>query len=213
MMRVDNPLTRQIDDVGASEDNWVRRLRGPERDAALQELRAVLVRGLSRSLAQRGGGEAFAEDVAQDALVRILDSLDTFSGRSRFTTWAMAVAMRVAISELRRRHFQDRSLDQVTGGEDLLFEIADADDTAPGDESERDEIINELRRQVDERLSPRQRTAVQAALSGMPVDEIARRMESNRNNVYKTIYDARQKLKQGLEAAGISAADVQAVLS
>lgn len=197
----------------ASDDNWIQRLRGPERDSALQELRALLVRGLLRSLAQRGGGEAFAEDVAQDALVRILDSLDSFSGRSRFTTWAMAVAMRVAISELRRRHFQDRSLEQITGGDDLRFDVPGADGAAPGDESERDEIIGELRRLVDERLSPRQRTAVQAILSGMPVDEIARRMESNRNNVYKTIFDARQKLKQGLEAAGISAADVQAALS
>lgn len=197
----------------SADGNWVERLQGPGRDAALEELRALLVRGLSRSLARRGGGEAFVEDVTQEALVRILDSLDSFEGRSRFTTWAMAVAMRVAISELRRRHFQDRSLDQITGGEDLLFELAEEDGRSPTERSERDEVIAELRRLVDERLSPRQRTAVQAALSGMPVDEIARRMESNRNNIYKTIYDARQKLKQGLEAAGISADDVQAILS
>lgn len=196
----------------SADDQWVQRLRGPERDAALEELRAILVRGLSRSLAKRGGGEPFAEDIAQEALVRILDSLDSFSGRSRFTTWAMAVAMRVAISELRRRHFQDRSFEEITGGDDLLFEAAEEDGRSPGEASERDEIIAQLRRLVDERLSPRQKTAVQAALSGMPVDEIARRMESNRNNIYKTIYDARQKLKQGLEAAGISADDVQAVI-
>ena len=100
----------------SDRDDWVERLRSPGRirDATLEELRRILVRGLGRSFSARGG-EAFAEDVAQEALLRILDSLDSFAGRSRFTTWAMTIAVRLGISELRRKRFQDVSLQQLTG--------------------------------------------------------------------------------------------------
>ena len=77
-----------------------------------------------RKVLGRHGGEAFAEDVAQEALLRILDSPQSFAGRSRFTTWAMAIAVRVGISELRRKRFQDVSLEQVTGGENLSVDPA-----------------------------------------------------------------------------------------
>ena len=199
--------------MSSADDNWVQRLRSSDQDVALEELREILVRGLSRSLAKRGGGQAFVEDITQEALVRILDSLDSFEGRSRFTTWAMAVAMRVAISELRRRHFRDQSLEQITDGSGLQFELAVDPGQSPEKLSQHEELIAQLRQLVDERLSPKQRTAIHAALNGMPVEEIAHRMHSNRNTIYKTFHDARQKLKQGLEAAGITAADVQAILS
>ncbi len=106
--------------------DWVERLQagGERQQQALDELRKILMRGMSYSLKRRGGGEAFAEDVVQQALVKILKSLDSFEGRSRFTTWAMTIATRVGISELRRRHFQDVSLDQITGGENLQIELA-----------------------------------------------------------------------------------------
>jgi RNA polymerase sigma-70 factor (ECF subfamily) len=196
-------------------DDWVERLRsaGESRDAALQALRRLLVRGLSRSLAARGGGEAFAEDVAQEALLRILDSLDSFAGRSRFTTWAMTIAVRIGISELRRKRFQDVSLQQITGGENLTIDVT-ADSAVSSDRQERRTVIMATLKQLVERtLTEKQRTVVQADLGGMPIEEIARRLGTNRNAVYKLFHDARQKLRQGLEAAGISAADVQAALA
>ena len=192
---------------------WVERLKnpGPQRDAALAELRAILLRGLSRSLAERGGGEAFAEDIAQEALLRILSSLDSFEGRSRFTTWAMAIATRAAISELRRRHFQDVSLDQLTGDRATPFELASegAEEVGPDDKKL---VLETLRKLIDESLTPKQRNVMQAALTGMPVEEIARRTESNRNAVYKLFHDARQKLKQGFESSGITSDEIMATI-
>src|SRR5277367_335614 len=110
----------------SDHDDWLERLRPAEagRDAALEELRGILVRGLMRALGSRGGGAAFVEDVAQEALLRILDSLNSFEGRSRFTTWAMTIAIRIGISELRRKRFQDVSLEQLTGGEMLSIDPA-----------------------------------------------------------------------------------------
>jgi len=196
------------------EINWVEELRAGDerREAAIDELRRLLVRGLSRSLATRGGGEAFAEDVAQEALIKILDSLDSFAGRSRFTTWAMSIATRIAISQLRRRHFQDVSLEGVTGDDDLKFEFAVDSGPGPTRPSERAELLGQLRDLVDNRLTQKQRKVVQAALSGLPMEEIARRMGSNRNAIYKLFHDARQKLRTGLEAAGVTAGDIEAVL-
>ena len=199
----------------SDRDDWVDRLRsaGEIRDAAIEELRRILVRGLRRSLTARGGGEAFAEDVAQEALLRILDSLDSFAGRSRFTTWAMTIAVRIGISELRRKRFQDVSLQQITGGENLNIDLTvDAAGSAEQQE-ERRFLLETLKRLVEQTLTEKQRTVVQADLGGMPIEEIARRLGTNRNAVYKMFHDACQKLRQGLEAAGVSAADVQAALT
>jgi RNA polymerase sigma factor (sigma-70 family) len=196
-------------------DDWVDRLRsaGQVRDAAIEELRRTLVRGLVHALGPRGGGEAFAEDVAQEALLRILDSLESFAGRSRFTTWAMTIAVRIGISELRRKRFQDVSLEQITAGESLSVDPAQ-DVAGSSEKLERRAIILELlNRLVEQNLTQKQRTVVQADLGGMPIEEIARRLGTNRNAVYKMFHDARAKLKAGFAAAGISAEDVQAALS
>ena len=145
---------------------------------------------------------------------KILDKLDTFEGRSRFTTWAMTIATRTAISELRKRHFKDVSLDQIAGGDNMKFEIA-ADDEASSaaTDSDRNEILMQLRNLIDNYLTDKQRTVIQAALSGMPMEEIARRMESNRNATYKLFHDARKKLRAGFESRGVEAADIQSVLA
>jgi RNA polymerase sigma factor (sigma-70 family) len=198
----------------SDRDNWVDRLRSAAdiRDAAIDELRRILVRGLQRSFAARGGGEAFAEDVAHEALLRILDSLDSFAGRSRFTTWAMTIAVRVGVSELRHKRFQDVSLQQITGGENLIIDVR-TDSAGSSEQQERRAfVIATLKQLVEQRLTEKQRTVVQADLGGMPIEEIARRLGTNRNAVYKMFHDARQKLRQGFEAAGISAEDVQAAL-
>jgi RNA polymerase sigma factor (sigma-70 family) len=199
----------------SDHDNWLMRLKSADagRDAALQELRGVLVRGLRHSLGSRGGGEAFAEDVVQEALLRILDSLDSFAGRCRFTTWAMTIAIRIAISELRRKRFQDVSLEQITGGEGLSIDPAVEMAGSAHQQEKRTFILETLKRLVEEDLTQKQRTVVQADLAGMPIEEIARRLSTNRNAVYKMCHDARRKLKAGFAAAGISAQDVQAALS
>jgi RNA polymerase sigma factor (sigma-70 family) len=95
-----------------TNQEWLDDLRGPGRDDALADLRAFLVRGLGYSLANRSDVDgALVEDMAQEALLKILDSLDTFLGESRFTTWAQKIAVRVAFTELRRHHWRDLSLE------------------------------------------------------------------------------------------------------
>jgi RNA polymerase sigma factor (sigma-70 family) len=199
----------------SDHDDWLERMRPAEagRDAALEELRGILVRGLMRAFGSRGGGAAFVEDVAQEALLRILDSLNSFEGRSRFTTWAMTIAIRIGISELRRKRFQDVSLEQVTGGESLSIDPAVELAGSAENCEKRALILETLKKLVEESLTDKQRTVVQADLAGMPIEEIARRLSTNRNAVYKMFHDARQKLRAGFAAAGISAGDVRAALS
>lgn len=202
------------DSMPAADDPWVIRLKGePQvRDAALQELREILLRGLSKSMSSRYGGALSAEDVVQDALVKILESLDQFAGRSRFTTWAMTVATRIGISAMRRKHFQDVSIDSL-GTEGSSFEIASEGDLTASTELDRQSMVVQLQGLIDTTLSEKQRFAIRATLAGMPVEVIAEKSGNNRNSVYKLVHDARVKLKTGLEAAGVSAEELAATFA
>ena len=189
----------------AADDPWVIRLKGDpeERDAALAELREFLLRGLSKSMSSRYGGGYPPEDVVQDALVKIMDSLDQFAGRSRFTTWAMTVATRIGISQMRRKHYQDVSIESFNN-EESRFEVAAVDDVTVSTELDRESMVGKLQQLIDETLSEKQRFAIRATLAGLPVEVIAEKSGSNRNSVYKLVHDARAKLRTGLESAGIS---------
>ena len=201
--------------VANTEGGWVERLRvdSPDRETAIGELREILVRGLTRSLSTKYGSGLQAEDVVQDALLKILDSLDSFQGRSRFTTWAMTIATRVGISELRRRHYKNVSLDAITSGEERTLEIAVADESDPGAGLDRLKLVAKLKELVDSTLTEKQRIAIHASLEGLPVEEIARRTGSNRNAVYKLVHDARIRLRDGFTDAGISPEDVSSIIS
>ncbi len=200
---------------GEESGEWVRRLRpdAPDRNAAIEELRRILVRGLSRSLAARGGGAAFAEDIGQEAVLKVMDSLDSFEGRSRFTTWAMTIATRLAISELRRRRFQDVSLEQIVGPESLKIEVAVDREPTAEETHQRHDLLVTLRKLIDTELTAKQREVLSAILGGVPPEEVARKTNSNRNAIYKLMYDSRVRLKQGFESAGYSAADILALLA
>ncbi len=191
-----------------NQDPWLQKLQSGEREQAIEELRSYLVRGLSRSLRHRYGGKVQVEDIVQVALLRILDSMETFQQRSRFETWAMAIAMRVGMSELRKRYYRDVSIDLSLGGGNMRIEVVDPSADATEDHAARQTLLLLLQRLIDERLSDKQRLAIRGSLEGLPVEEIAARMHSNRNAVYKLIHDARLKLRQAFEAVGFTAQDV-----
>jgi RNA polymerase sigma-70 factor (ECF subfamily) len=150
------------------------------------------------------------EDVVQQALVHILDHLEQFQGRSRFTTWAMAIAVRLAMSALRRTRWQDVSLESMTAPIDEGAPAWDSDDTtSPAQHAEQHAMVETLNRLIDEALTEKQWLALTADLGGMPLEEIARRLGSNVNAVYKLLHDARQRLKHGLATAGYTAEDVR----
>ncbi|MEP3478060.1 MAG: RNA polymerase sigma factor [Fuerstiella sp.] len=193
----------------ASVDRWVIRLRGEAtRDDALSELRVVLMRGLSHALNGKGGGESFCEDVAQETLIRILEKLDQFAGRSKFTTWAMSIAIRIGTSHLRRKMFKDISLNAADSGENMRLQWAVEDSISVEQQRDQRAVLDKLKSLIATSLTDRQRQATEAIMHGMPVEEIATRSDSNRNAVYKLIHDARVRLKSGLESAGFTAEEV-----
>ena len=192
-------------------ETWLAHLggTGPDQQAALSDLRDALLRGLRRALSHRAGaGGEFLEDVVQDSILRLLERLPQFEGRSRFLTWAMSIAIRVAMSELRHRRWKDVSLDDVTAGGDLAPERAIADDPGPDAQSEREAILAAMHEVIRTGLTEKQRSALLAELRGMPQVEIARHLGSNRNAIYKLTHDARRRLKRGLESAGFTAEDI-----
>jgi RNA polymerase sigma-70 factor (ECF subfamily) len=195
-----------------TNEQWLMELRGPNPDGALADLYDLLVRGLGAALGGYGGGvEANFGDFAQEALIKITGNLDSFRGESRFTTWAQKIAINVALTELKRRRWRDVSLQ-------ALFAQREASDRGPADIQLTPEelafqntVLGELRRIVDEELTDRQREAVVAVLlEGMPISEVAKRMGTNQNALYKLLHDARRKLKREMEAAGLSPQEVLA---
>jgi RNA polymerase sigma-70 factor (ECF subfamily) len=197
-----------------TNQEWLAALRWPERDDALADLRAFLVRGLRHALASWPNvDEAALEDFAQDALLKILKGLDSFRGESRFTTWAQKIAVHVAFTELRRLRWRDVSLNGLKESRDIDFVPNTMVDPSAGPEKQamQRQMLSTLRRLIETELTDKQRQALAAArIHGMPIEEIARRMGSNRNALYKLLYDARQRLKKHLLAEGLSPQDVLA---
>jgi RNA polymerase sigma-70 factor (ECF subfamily) len=183
---------------------WIEALQaeGPLREAALSDLRELLLIGLKTALKSRSDFvDSLLDDFVQDSLVRILRSLNQFQDRSRFVTWATAIAIRVGLTELRKRRWRDVSLEKLVA--DTGFEPSAAAETTP--DSERQPIIEAMYRIIGSDLTDKQRTVLLAEIKGMAQEEIARQMGSSRNALYKLSHDARQRLKQGLEKAGFTA--------
>jgi RNA polymerase sigma-70 factor (ECF subfamily) len=195
-----------------TNEQWLTDLRGPNPDEALADLYDLLVRGLRVSLGSYGGGvDANAGDFAQEALIKITGNLDSFRGESRFTTWALKIAMNVALTELKRRRWSDVSLQELFARRKAANREPADPQLSPEQVALQNTVLQELRRMVDEELTDRQREAVVAVLlEGMPISEVARRMGTNQNALYKLLHDARRKLKRQMEAAGLSPQEVLA---
>jgi RNA polymerase sigma-70 factor, ECF subfamily len=188
---------------------WLAELRGPNPNEALADLYDLLVRGLRAALGGRAG--ANIEDFAQEALLKITNNLDSFRGESHFTTWAKKIAMNVALTELKRRRWRDVSLQEVLAGHQGTGRgLADLQLT-PEQVAFQNIVLAEVRGIIDKELTDRQREAVVAViLEGMPIAEVARRMGTNQNALYKLLHDARKKLKLRMEAVGLPPQEVLA---
>jgi RNA polymerase sigma-70 factor (ECF subfamily) len=197
-------------------EGWVAALSepGPARAAALEDLRQVLERGLNYALSKRRGVDAaLIEDFTQDALLKILDALDSFRGESRFTTWAQKIAVRVAYTELRRARWRDVSLEKITDTPEGVFIPQFMSDPAAGPErrAQQQAVLDTVSRAIQEDLTDLQRQALVAVgIRGIPIEEVARRMDTNRNALYKLLHDARQRLKRALLEQGLSSEEILA---
>jgi RNA polymerase sigma-70 factor (ECF subfamily) len=194
-----------------TNEQWLAELQGPSPGGALADLYDLLVRGLRAGLGSYGrGADANVEDFAQEALIRITGNLDSFRGESRFTTWAQKTAINIALTELKRKRWRDVSLQELFARREASDERGPADTRlTPEQQALQNTVLQELNRMVDEELTDRQREAVVAVLlEGMPISEVARRMGTNQNALYKLLHDARRRLKRRMEAAGLSPKEV-----
>lgn len=207
--------------VKRTNDHWLSDLRagGARREAALVDLRADILNGLPYALRDWLSPDApqftaLAEEVTQETLMRVLDHLDSFEGRSQFTTWAHKIAVRVALTELRRRRWKDVSLESLADqaeGEDMARPMAD---TAPGPEAvmEQADVLARVQQMMQEELTDKQLRAMMAvAIRGMPLEEAARRLGTERNTLYKLLHDARLRMKRRLAREGLTPAELLAV--
>jgi RNA polymerase sigma-70 factor (ECF subfamily) len=199
-----------------TNEQWIADLSaaGESQSDALQDLRAIVLKGLPYALTKwLSPGDphfdALAEEVAQDTMLRVLDNLHSFEGRSKFTTWVHKIAVRIALTELRRKRWKDVSIDEMTetveGASDIFADIA----AGPEIQAEQSEAIDRIRRIIVEELTEKQKKALVATqINGAPIEEVAARMDMNRNAMYKLLHDARKRLKRRLGEEGLSPDDV-----
>jgi RNA polymerase sigma-70 factor (ECF subfamily) len=191
---------------------WLRCLReeGLERDEAVARLHALLLRAARFEVARRrptlphlrgGDLDDIATQAADDALMGVLRRLDDFRGASRFTTWAYKFALYEAAVKLRKRAWQGREVPLEPEGWGLFSSAG----LAPDAEAEQSELVATLQEAIEEVLTPHQRRVLIAlALNGVPIDVLAERLNTNRNALYKTLHDARQKLRKHLQERGLA---------
>jgi RNA polymerase sigma-70 factor (ECF subfamily) len=188
---------------------WVAALSagGPEHEAAVARLHALLLRAARFELRRRGARadlDDLAVQAADDALVAILAKLPAFRGQSRFTTWAYKFALLEAGVKARRRAWHGREVPMPDEGWALVADRG----AGPGAGAETAELLGAVRAAIDAVLTPHQRAVLIAiTLQDVPIDVLAERLGTTRGALYKTLHDARRKLRarlleQGLDPEG-----------
>src|SRR5262249_45628475 len=195
---------------GASRE-WLRRLGagGMEREEAVGQLHALLLKAARFEIERRrasaahlrgGDFEDLAQQSADDALLAVLAKLEQFRGDSRFTTWAYKFALLEASVKLRRRAWQEREVPLEEEGWAVLADARPAAERRAEDA----ELLAALREEIEASLSPRQREVLVAVtLNDVPIDVLAERLRTTRGALYKTLHDARAKLREALAARGL----------
>jgi RNA polymerase sigma-70 factor, ECF subfamily len=204
-----------------TNEEWLRALRADaiEQEEALKDLRERLLLGMRAYLAdERGYTTALAledsreivEDCAQEALLIIRQKINAFRGESLFTTWATTIAIRLLLGELRRRKWKQASIEYSKIGYDFPGRpVETVQSRNPEMALQQEEVWRMLKRIVEKDLTSRQRfVLIASAFQGMPLDLIADRLGTNRDNVYKILHDARKKLKRCLIKQGLTAEEL-----
>ena len=206
----------QLDRVHLDEEsqNWIDRLRpgSPDREAAIESLHDVLLAGARFEVNRRRAAfpelrgddhDDLAHQSADDALVAVLKKLDDFRGDSRFTTWVYKFALLEAAVKVRGRAWQGR---EVPLEPDSWALVADGDST-PQQDAETTELLGAVQAAIASDLSAHQREVLVAVtLNGVPIDVLADRLNTTRGALYKTLHDARRKLRSELATQGLSVA-------
>ncbi len=190
--------------------HWLGALRGngAARDDAILRLHELMVRAARFEIHRRTRGvsdlaaeeaDILALETADDAVVAVLARLDDFRGESRFTTWAYKFALLGAGVRLRRRAWRGREVPLDHNDWPLLADTG----ASPAEEAETYALLGELRTAVEEVLTPHQREVFVTLIGhGVPIDVLAERLSTTRSALYKTLHDARRKLRAHLVEAG-----------
>mgnify|MGYP003287435635 CR=1 FL=1 len=198
--------------AGEPDRAWVSALRapGPKRDEAIARLQNLLVRAARHEVSRRHAAlshvrgeelDDLALQAADDALVAVLAKLDDYRGASRFTTWAYKFALLEAGVRLRRRAWQER---EVVLEPDAWPRQADIGES-PQSQTETSELLQALKGSIASCLTTHQREVLVAlALNGVPIDVFAERLGTTRGALYKTLHDARRKLRSDLAKRGFT---------
>jgi RNA polymerase sigma-70 factor (ECF subfamily) len=191
---------------------WLEQLRsqGPEYDDAVARLHALLLRAARFEVARRRATlphlrgndlDDIALEAADDAMMSVLRRLDDFRGASRFTTWVYKFALLEAAVKLRKRAWQGREIPL----EPETWSLFSSAGLEPDAEAEQSELLTTLQGAINEVLTPHQRCVLVAlALNGVPIDVLAERLNTTRGALYKTLHDARRKLRKHLSECGLS---------
>lgn len=203
-----NWFGRKSDRIDYSNEEWVEALKPPPEEVAIHQLRKHLVKGLKASLYKYVDRDLddFVEDIAQDSLLKILDKWDTFRGESKFTTWAMKVAVREGYSELRKKRYNDISLQQYSKHDPDEKDVVEIEheQAQPDQQAHESMILQKIMQMMEEELTDKQKKVIQhLMIDQIPMTVVAEMMDSNRNAIYKLVHDARLKLKNRLEVEGI----------
>ena len=210
-MPVYGEATTRTAQLDAESQAWIDRLSpgSRERDAAIGELHVLLLKAARFEVDRRRAAfphlrgndhDDLAHQSAGDALVAVLGKLDDFRGDSRFTTWAYKFALFEAGVKIRRRAWQGREVPL----EPETWELMARTDPTPQQDVETSELLAGLRSAIAEDLSPHQREVfVAVTLNGVPIDVLSERLDTTRGALYKTIHDARHKLRAALAARGL----------
>jgi len=201
-----------------TNQEWLHDLNasGALQEAAVADLRDLLLRAalyfFSRNLGDFQGlnqDEIMqrAEDCAQDALIAVINHLSDFRGDSKFTTWAYKFAINIAMMTARRERWKGVSLDELASSEEKYFNewmIRDkSDGVAPEQSAMQGEVQAILRDVIEYDLTEKQRRVLlMMVFNDVPMDEVVRHLDTNRNAVYKMLHDARRKIKSSLQARG-----------
>ena len=191
-------------------EGWIQALGsdGQRARLAYEDLRAILQRALARALADRID-DSTIDDVVQEACLKVASNLASFRGDSKFTTWAVAIAVRTAYTELRRARWRDIGMDDLN----LRDAVKILTQRGADDDIERKRILQVMHAVIATELTERQRTALMAELAGMPQSVLCERLGTNRNALYKLGHDARKALRRGMVEAGISDEEVQSAFN
>jgi RNA polymerase sigma-70 factor (ECF subfamily) len=207
------PLPAPPPALDPESQEWLRSLCAEDdatRQDAIARLHALLLRAARFEVARRRSGlphlrggelDDIATEAADDALMSVLRRLDDFRGASRFTTWVYKFALLEAAVKLRKRAWQGREIPLEPEG----WSPFASSGLEPDAEAEQGELLAIVRSAIAEVLTPHQRhVLVSLALNGVPIDVLADRLGTNRGALYKTLHDARRKLRRHLDERGLA---------